>query len=352
MVKEVEQALARFSIAEPRNVERIAEGLIHRTYRVDTAGGSFCLQRLHPKLSSDEILEDYEAVTTHLHHEGFPAPRLVQTRRQKLAADVDGHRWRLTTWLEGTSTGQVTSTHQAHQAGGLLARFHRAAQKIAHRFLSTHPLHDTPLHARLLSEAIETERKKPARERSGWLERVEPLGRKALEGTSRLALPLSGLPRRVVHGDPKISNILFDPHTGRACGLVDLDTCTRHTVLVDLGDAIRSWSPQGTEESVGRFRLEIVEAMLEGYAAQAAPLEEPELATIPRCGPLITWELCSRFVRDTLEDSYFGWDRSRYPSRRAHNFARASAMAELAERMEAGRHQLDDLVKKLFCRKK
>ena len=115
--------------------------------------------------------------------------------------------------------------------------------------------------------------------------------------------------------------------------MVDLDTCTRHTVLVDLGDAVRSWCA-GPEDDPGGFRFDVLERMLEGYGASGVSLSEREWALVPRCGPLITWELASRFLRDTLEDRYFGWDASRYPSRRHHNLTRGRAMVELAAEME------------------
>ena len=41
-------------------------------------------------------------------------------------------------------------------------------------------------------------------------------------------------------------------------------------------------------------------------------------------------ELAARFCVDIFDDRYFGWDASRYPSRRAHNEVRARGQLALA----------------------
>ena len=54
---------------------------------------------------------------------------------------------------------------------------------------------------------------------------------------------------RVVHGDPKISNIVFARDTNRAVCLIDLDTLTRMPVALELGDALRSWCNPVSEDA-------------------------------------------------------------------------------------------------------
>jgi Ser/Thr protein kinase RdoA (MazF antagonist) len=149
-----------------------------------------------------------------------------------------------------------------------------------------------------------------------------------------------------VHGDPKISNVLFEGD--RAVALLDLDTCTRHSVLVDLGDAVRSWCRDGGEDERQRFHLDRFDAILRGYAALGPPLESAERAHLGRAGRMITLELASRFLRDALEDEYFAWDETRYADRRAHNRARGRAMLYLAQDMAARQTEVDALVTRYF----
>ena len=44
----------------------------------------------------------------------------------------------------------------------------------------------------------------------------------------------------------------------------------------------------------------------------------------------VSLELASRFAADAILDSYFGWDATRFPSRRAHNLVRARGQFSLA----------------------
>jgi Ser/Thr protein kinase RdoA (MazF antagonist) len=319
----------------------VTTGLIHRTYKVECSTGVFCLQRLHPKLATAAILADYATVTDHLAAARFPAPRLMRTADGKTAAALDDHRWRLTSWIAGRTVARVSDPTQADRAAALLGRFHRVMASIRYTFRSTHPLHDTPLHARLLAQALKNARK-PSCDLASVMRDVETLAATALQRSRALALP-AAIKRRVVHGDPKISNVVFDPQSGRAVGLIDLDTCTRHSVLVDLGDALRSWSPNGREEDPGDPRLSIIEAFFRGYGRGGPALTAVERTAVAQAGPLITWELCMRFLRDVIEDAYFGWDPQRFASRRAHNLVRARAMATLARRLEDAQHRIADL---------
>ncbi len=326
-----------FDIPLPWDAIPVSGGLIHRTYQLRSEIGVFSLQALHPKLSSDEILCDFDAVTKHLQNEGFPAPRLIKTLHGDPAADVDGTRWRLTTWLHGETKTEVANEETAYHAAKLLGRFHKVMESIDHEFKSRHPLHDTEFHVSALENTLDRFRCEQINEIDSetfkWIEKLseETLGRLSVINREFQNPPL---PKRVVHGDPKISNIIFHPGKAEAVGLIDLDTCARHTVLVDLGDAIRSWTPTGPEERSGGFRTEILEALLDGYQTSGFPLTQEEKGRIALAGPLITWELCARFVRDVMEDSYFGWDPAEYPSRRAHNIVRAKSMAELGRRLE------------------
>ena len=60
-------------------------------------------------------------------------------------------------------------------------------------------------------------------------------------------------------------------------------------------------------------------------------------------------ELAARFCADAYEDSYFGWDASRYPSRRAHNLARARSQLRLSQAVRAAREEIDAVVEDAFA---
>jgi len=313
---------------------------MHATYIVDAERGRHVLQRLHPKLSTVEILADFEAVTHHLAAQHFSAPCLVHTHDgERVAVDPEGRWWRLATWVPGETKNKVQSTVEAEQGARALGRFHQAVADIDHHFGSQHPLHDTESHLRALVTAV----KNPAY--GPHLATVKNEVDRILALLPALMLP-DDLPRRVVHGDPKISNILFQGD--KAIGLIDLDTCNRHTILVDLGDAVRSWCRDGGEDERQKFQVDRFEAILRGYAAEGPPLTTAEIGHLGGAGRLITLELASRFARDVLEDEYFAYDAERYPDRRAHNQARTRSMLYLADDMLAHQTEIDALVAQYF----
>ena len=76
-----------------------------------------------------------------------------------------------------------------------------------------------------------------------------------------MMLPES-LPQSIVHGDPKISNIIFQGE--HACCMIDLDTCMLHTPLVDIGDAMWSWCGQAEDCLENTFSLSRFKEALRG----------------------------------------------------------------------------------------
>jgi len=333
-------ALAQYALP-PSEVTPVVSGLMHGTWKVEAGGRRYALQRLHHKLATAEIVEDYVAVTGYLASKGVPAPELVRTRDGAPVARVGGTWWRLSTWLDGETRMKVTSTAEARAGARMLGRFHRAMADIPHRFGSQHPLHDTPGHLARLRAAVADPR------HAETLKTIAPQVERIVALLPPLMLPET-LPVRVVHGDPKISNVLFaagsDPV--EAVGMIDLDTCNRHTLLVDLGDAVRSWCRDGGEDDEERFHVDRFEAILEGYAETGPTLTAAEKALLPGAGRLITLELASRFARDVLEDEYFAFDATRYADRRSHNRARTRSMLFLAGDMLARQPQAEALVKR------
>ena len=135
--------------------------------------------------------------------------------------------------------------------------------------------------------------------------KVEPLAAQILAGWD--ATPrVEGLPRRVIHGDLKVSNLRFSGD--EAVAIIDLDTCAYGTIDAELGDALRSWCNRASEDDAPRFDVAFLEAALRGYAQGAAGLSDSEWAAIVPGLERICWELSARFCRDALEERYFGWD--------------------------------------------
>ena len=231
--------LETFGLAGGR-LTALESGLINASWRVDTpAGKSFVLQRVNPMFPVT-INGDIDAVTSHLANKGIFTPRIVPTPAGQAALANDGKVWRVLTFVPGISRDALENTRQAREAGALLARFHRALGDLDHIFSNPRlGVHDTAAHLAELKRVLASHRHHPR------FDEVEPVGERILELAAELPeLPLTG--ERIVHGDPKISNFIFDAVTDDAVCLVDLDTVGAMPVILELGDALRSWcNPRG-----------------------------------------------------------------------------------------------------------
>ncbi len=318
----------------------VTHGHINRTYLVESSIGRFVLQRVSPIFGA-EIHQDIDAVTRRLVERGVPTPTLVPTEEGELYVEHDGV-WRLLTLAPGRTHLRVTHPELAHSAGALLARFHGALSDFDYEFANRRTgIHDTARHAATLTEALESHRG------HGHYGAVEILAREVLDRWGEVGT-FERMHARPVHGDPKISNVLFD-ESDRAHCLVDLDTLQRMPLVLEIGDALRSWCNSADEDGEGaRFDPAIFEAAMTGYLGAAGDAtSEEERAAILDGTETIALELAMRFAADTLNESYFGWDRTRFERAAQHNLLRARGQLDLARSIRDQRETLKKILRGL-----
>lgn len=327
MVVEPNQLLPHWGLSGA-SLKAIKVGLINETWCVTAPSGDrFTLQRLN-RIFDPVVHEDIHAVTEHLVQRGLTTPRLVTTQSGRLWVDHEGDAWRVLTWVEGEVHARAGSPALAREAGHLLGRFHRALWDLDHVFRARRlGVHDTARHLQKLAEALESHR------HVVQYAKVAPVGQAILQMAKTLP-PLPATPERIVHGDPKIANMVFFAD-GRARSLIDLDTLARMALPLEMGDAIRSWCNRGGEDDQSsRFEVPLFAAAVSGYAEATGDLPtEAERQSLFVGARTIAVELAARFAADALLDCYFGWDAERYPSRWAHNLARARGQLRLAASM-------------------
>ncbi len=316
------------NIAEP-----LAGGLINHTLRMSSRPGSAAgdqlprqhvLQWLNPVFPPC-VNNDVDAVTRHLASRGFSTFSLVPT--------VDGTpfllhstgSFRLLTYLEG----DFLEPCDIGEAGATLARFHAAMADCTHEFAHHRNVHRPLFYRQRLETALGSHK----------AHRLHPEVRPLAEQVLQLLVPSCNwdeLPRRIVHGDPKLENFW---RTSGQVTLLDLDTVGRHCILGELGDAGRALC-----RVEGRFSLALFESFFQSYFGEGLTLEPLEIRAIPGSIHLIACELAARFLLDALEESYFGWDSSAFVTRGDHNLHRART--ELAFAMSV-LPELDTCLKRL-----
>ena len=319
----------------------ITLGHINETYSVQSGKERYVLQRLNPIFEA-VVHKDIDAITRHLAHKQILTPLLVPTREKQLwSVDAQGGVWRLLTFIDGVVYTSPKSPAFCGEGGRLLGRFHAALADLQYTFAAKRlGVHDTPRHLRGLKDAVQKFTAHPAHAE------VQTLANKIFAATQQLP-DLHATPPRIVHGDPKISNIIFAPD-GEARAFVDLDTLADMPIGLELGDALRSWCNPGGEVH-GSFELQFFEAVLRGYAEGAAGfLSRAEISVLSAALPTIALELAARFARDALEESYFGWDRAQYGAAWEHNLVRAKSQVGLAESYSLQARDASAAVQRIF----
>jgi len=345
--------LPHFPVEADAPVAPLGHGLINETFVLDAPAPGlpqrrYVLQRVNP-LFSPAIHQNIQAVTTALAGAGMVTPALIPTREGQLClqlpatgAGTAAGVWRLMTFVPGHSFDVLASApeaaaRQAAAAGALIARFHAALDGLSHPFVGLRAgVHDTPRHLATLQRAL------AAHGGHALHAAVAPLAADIL--TAAAALPaLPALPARVCHGDLKFNNVLFagasPPDSEEALCLIDLDTVGPQPLAFELGDAWRSWcNRSGEDEPEASLDLGVFLASLDGYRqAYGRALSADERRALLLGPEWISLELAARFAADALNESYFGWNASRFTSRGAHNLVRARGQFSLHRAFVAAR---------------
>ncbi len=321
----------------------VTSGLINKTFRLENPQGITIaiVQRLHVIFEGTVNL-DIDAVTRHLENKGMNTPRLIPTDKGKLWIEAEGAVWRSLTFIPGLTFEKVIDQQMAFEAGKLAGRFHRGLEDFEYAYRSPfRDVHNTAVHLNVLKKALIQHDSHPL-----YGEVTHAAGLLFL-ATERLP-NLHNLPSRHGHGDLKISNLRFNQQRQGYC-LIDLDTLGQMRWPFEMGDALRSWcNPNKEDEGDTSLNLDLFDGALGGYASVDVSVTGQERETLVDGLIQICLELSARFLSDTLNESYFAWDPTRYPSHGAHNLSRAQAMWNLHKSVKKQRLEAERIINTHF----
>ena len=265
----------------------------------------------------------------------LPRP-IFFTNKESLFTDSAGHHWRAFEYLENTSSPPVANTlAQAYATAHTFASFTAAFGGFdASRLVETIPgFHDLGHRFHEFEQALRIalpERKLRARDAIAAL-----LGRQQYKNFYAGIIASPALyPKRVMHHDAKIANVLFEKGTGQVVCPVDFDTVMPGYFFSDLGDMIRSMACTEDENCTDLTRIRIREdyydAIVSGYLQVMGPqLTKEEMGHIHYSGILMIYMQALRFLTDYLNgDIYYQID---YPEQ---NLFRANNQLMLLEQLE------------------
>jgi len=323
-------------------------GNVNDTYLVRTVTGlPFILQRLNNAVFLDPaaVMHNLRLISHHLlahcaARRPTPCWRVVEPLPTSSGADwyadSAGGWWRALSYIDNAVTfDTIQSAAHGREIGHALGLFQRQLADLdPARLRDTLPgFHITP---RYLAEFQASWAAAPAKATpeitychasiDQAAPRLNVLESARAAGTIR---------ERIIHGDPKVANVLLDRESGQVAALIDLDTVKPGLPHYDVGDCLRSACNQLGEEAADpaavRFDLDLCHAILEGYLAEAGSFLSPaEIALFPDAAWLIAFELGLRFFTDHLRGNiYF---KASQPDQNLH---RAMVQFHLAESIEA-----------------
>jgi Ser/Thr protein kinase RdoA (MazF antagonist) len=297
----------------------LGQGNINDTFLVRTKKQSLVLQRINGEVFPDPkiLIDNLQQLTSHLQSQPntsarrWEEPMLIPARDGSLAVqDNKGMLWRALSYIHDSIGFSHTNTLlQAEQTGWALGHFHKRLVGLDPGKMQI-PLpgfHSLPEYLRQYKKVTTIHLKNSSPDIHLCMEIIKNEQKGAL--TLEHALATGKIQRNIIHGDPKIANVLFDKKSNLAIGLIDLDTVGPGLLLHDIGDCLRSVCNSSGEESNPAqvsFDLKRCEMALRGYFQEAGKLLGPiERELIYDGIKTITFELGLRFFTDFLQGGIY-----------------------------------------------
>lgn len=272
---ELNHIVAEFIGTDNYNLTPITDGLINTTYLLEDKDRrkKFILQKINnhvfkqPQVIVNNHLLVNEILRSNDYHFQIiePIPSLAN---ELLVEDINGQPWRMLNFIENSITFLT--------APSLQTAFDAA--KTFSYFLNTVNTEKLPAIEDSLPNFLNFEKR--VTDYKNALKDADPQlkenAKAEIEITNRLlSLPdlwikmekNNRIPKRIIHADVKISNILFDQHH-QPLAVIDLDTMMISTILYDFGTMIQSYT-NTTQEDDGsarnNFNPEMYKVVKEGF---------------------------------------------------------------------------------------
>ena len=337
----------QFDVGDVDNITPYGKGRINETFLVtafskpgEESINKYILQRLH-KVFTPAVLKDIEVITNRLEEADIVTPKLIRTLKGDLCVKSGGATWRMLTYIRGKTYESSINNQMAENAAAFIGKFHNALIGLDYKFLHKIPnFHDTQSVMKDLKKISLLHRG------TGKYKTLHPLTDVILIQYEKIKDSIKDLPDRIIHGDLKINNLRFDGRGQEAIALVDLDTLGTNKIVIDIGDAVRSWchKVRDADEDYDLFDLDIFRCVMSGYLSTASFMTREEIKSIPEGVAMMMLELSARYIRDAYEESYFRLDSERYGNLYEQNKMRAFDQMRLHSDFEKKRDKVDKIL--------
>lgn len=308
----------------------IENGLINTTFLVEENSGQkkYILQKINTSIFKNPkaIVENHCTINTLLQQNGYTKQRVEiynNSYGELITLSETGNAWRLMSFIENSTTLlKVSDTKTVEKIAAAFSEFYKfinqnplPLQEVLPNFL------DFDLRMKDFFWALEhgnpsfIAKAQPAIE---FIKTQINLPNQWIDWQKKLSLP-----NRIIHADPKISNILLDKHENPIC-IIDLDTVMNGTLLYDFGDMVRSYTNKLEEDNpknIDNFDSEIFLALKHGFLQHLENvLEKIELDNMDYAAQIVIYIQAVRFLTDYLNGSvYYTIQRENHNLERAIN---------------------------------
>ena len=342
-MKFYEEALKAYTgTNEILNVIPLDGGLINNSYKVTykKSNETFLLQRInhHVFKKPENVQLNYQLLWQYLKASDIdfkiPEPKYFPGDID-IYWDNDYNYWRVFEFIEnGKMLSNAESPEQAKTTAKAFAEFTLAFHDLDAGLLKeTIPdFHNLSFRYKQFEDALKSRLKERMQKALPLIEELKQRNRYA--NFYDIITESEEFPKRVMHHDAKIANILFSKTTGKVICPVDFDTSMPGYFFSDLGDMIRSMACSLEETSTDfdkiKIRKDFYTAIVEGYlSVMENQLTASEKKYIHYAGILIIYMQALRFMTDYLNgDIYY---KTNYTEQ---NFDRAKNQLTLLKELE------------------
>jgi len=306
---ELKAVISAFIGEQNHSVSAIDNGLINHTYFVETDSGKYILQKINTDIFKNPkcIIDNHLAVNSVLKNSDY-SRKIVDLIPAQNGEFLINRKWRMLEFIENSVTHlKVPNSETAFESAKCFSKFYSV--------LNSKPIHleetlpgfiDFGKRISDYQTALKNaskERKINAEKEIEFINSHLDLPEKWIELQSENLLP-----KRVIHADPKISNILFDKN-GNAIAVIDLDTVMTSTLLYDFGDMIRSYCNLTDEDDASlenNFSPEIYDSVKKGFLFHLENLlSETEKKLLDYAPKVVIYIQAVRFLTDHLNGNLY-----------------------------------------------
>lgn len=298
-------------------IKQIGSGHINQTYLLTqlSTGNQFIVQSINanvftlPDVIANNISAVAEFLSAHFPHYLFPAP--IKNKSGNTLLKHKNEFWRVSNFIANTiAPDTLNHPKQAYEAAKQFGKLSKLLNEFNPNKLKPTIVgfHDLNLRYEQFLQALHAT--STVFKEAAKLELTLAKKYVHIVDDYKALVNNKDFPDRVMHHDTKISNVLLHKDTFEGVCVIDLDTLMPGKFISDLGDMMRTYlcefSENETDLSKIKIRKDYFVALVKGYLSEMGEILSPtEKNNILYSGKFIIYMQALRFLTDYLNGSVY-----------------------------------------------